>query len=160
MLQIRECRQEKFEQLNVLKRICDNMGSLNVTDLNLNTSFTQLEDTIKTLNQTAHAEDIELEKEEEEVAKLNATVVNYVCHCTYNSWGEWGSCYKTCKPDGIKGRSRTVKWYPRNNGTACTEADKQDSSACNRDVCCRKYIWFLGSNRDCCCDFLFSKFSC
>ena len=71
------------------------MGSLNLTDLNLNTSFTQLEDTIKTLNQTAHAEDIELEKEEEEVAKLNATIVNYVCHCTYNSWGEWGSCSKT-----------------------------------------------------------------
>ena len=70
VLQIRECRQEKFEQLNFLKRICDNMGSLNLTDLNLNTSFTQLEDTIKTLNQTAHAEDIELEKEEEEVAKL------------------------------------------------------------------------------------------
>ena len=127
-----------------MKSIADNMGSLKTTNTTATDGFRKLETTIKKLNNTAHAEDIELEKEEDEVAKLNVTIVNYVCDCTYNSWGHWGSCSKTCEPDGIKRRSKTVKWHPRNDGMACRESDKQDSSACNKDVCCRKYIWFLG----------------
>ena len=109
------------------------MGSSNKTE-----NFKQLEDTIKQLNKTAHTEDIELKKEEDKVAKLNATIVSYVCDCTYNNWGNWGSCSATCGNNGTKLRSRIVKWYPRNNGTACIESDKKDSNTCNR-VCCRKY---------------------
>jgi len=119
-----------------LKGIADTMGSLNTTNTTATDGFRKLKDTIRKLNNTAHAEDIELEKEEDEVAKLNATIANFVCDCTYNSWGNWGSCSKTCEPDGMKDRSRTVKWYPRNDGMACIESDKQDSTSCNKDVCC------------------------
>ena len=128
-----------------MKRIADNMGSLNITDLNLNKSFTQLEDTIKTLNTTAHAEVIELENEELEIAKLNATILNFKRDCEYKTWGPWGSCSKTClhvnETLGTKDRSRSVKWYPRNNGMECIESKKKDSSTCNPG-CCHKYINF------------------
>ena len=121
------------------------MGSLNITDLNLNHSYTQLKDTIKILNTTAHAEDIELENEELEIAKLNTTILNFKCDCEYKTWGPWGSCSKTClhvnDTLGTKDRSRSVKWYPRNNGMECTESKKKDSSTCNPG-CCRKYINF------------------
>ena len=120
-----------------MKGIADAMGSLNKTD-----SLKQLEDTIDHLNKTAHAEDLELRKEEEEVTKLTVLVERYVCHCTYNSWGDWGSCSKTCGEAGIKTRSRDVRWNATNGGAACVESDKKDSSSCNRG-CCRKYIGFL-----------------
>lgn len=135
---MRECRKEKFEQLNVLNSIADTMGSSNTTA----DGFKKLEDTIKNLNNTAHAEDVELMKEEDKVAKLNATIVNYVCNCTYNSWGNWGSCSKTCGNSGTKDRSRSVKWYPRNNGTDCIASDQKETSSCPGG-CCRKYIGFL-----------------
>ena len=116
-----------------MKGIADGMGSLNKTY-----SLKQLEDTIDQLNKTAHAEDLELRKEEEEVTKLTVLVERYVCHCTYNSWGDWGSCSKTCGEDRIKSRSRDVRWNATNGGKECLEPD-QDSSQCNI-VCCREYI--------------------
>ena len=118
-----------------MKGIADTMGSSNTTA----DGFKKLEDTINNLNNTAHAEDVDLMKEEDEVAKLNATIVNYVCDCTYNSWGNWGSCSKTCGNRGSKDRSRSVKWYPRNNGTECIASDKKETSSCPGG-CCRKYI--------------------
>ena len=116
-----------------MKGIADAMGSLNKTD-----SLKQLEDTIDQLNKTAHAEDIELKKEEEEVMILKVTIERYVCDCTYNSWGDWGSCSKTCGEDRMKSRSRDVRWNATNGGKECLESD-QDSSRCNI-VCCREYI--------------------
>ena len=110
VLQIRECRQEKFEQLNVLKGIADTMSSLNKTE-----TLEQLKDTIEHLNKTAHVEDIELKKEEDELMALNVTIQSYACDCTYNSWGDWGSCSKTCGEDGIKSRSRDVRWNATNS---------------------------------------------
>ena len=124
-----------------MKGIADAMGSLNKTD-----SLKQLEDTIDQLNKTAHAEDIELKKEEEEVTILKVTIEGYECDCTYNSWGHWGSCSKTCGEFGTKSRSRNVKWNATNGGTACMESDKKDSSLCNPG-CCRKYIGFLDRPR-------------
>ena len=62
------------------------MGSLNKTE-----SLKKLEDTIKHLNNTAHAEDIELKKEEDVVMKLKVTIKDYKCDCAYNSWGHWGT---------------------------------------------------------------------
>merc|ERR1711962_1737244 len=126
---IRECRQEKFEQLNVLEGIADTMSSLNKTE-----TLEQLKDTIEHLNKTAHVEDIELKKEEDEVMALNVTIQSYVCDCTYNSWGDWGSCSKTCGEDRIKSRSRDVRWNATNGGKACLGSD-QDSSLCD-NVCC------------------------
>jgi len=126
---IRECRQEKFEQLDVLKGIADTMGSLNETD-----SLKKLQDTIEHLNKTAHAEDVELQKEEDEVMGLRVTIENYECDCTYNSWGDWGSCSKTCGEGSIKSRSRDVRWNATNGGKECLEPD-QDSSRCDT-VCC------------------------
>ena len=120
-----------------MKGIADAMGSLNKTD-----SLKQLEDTIDQLNKTAQAEDIELKKEEEEVTILKVTIEDYVCDCTYNSWGHWGSCSKTCGEVGTKSRSRNLRWNATNGGTACMESDKKDSSSCNPG-CCRKYIGFL-----------------
>ena len=120
-----------------MKGIADTLGSLNKTE-----SLKQLEDTIEHLNKTAHAEDIELEKEEEEVMTLKLTIKSYVCHCTYNSWGNWGPCSETCGESGMKLRSREVRWNATNGGRACLESDQEDSSQCNRE-CCRKYICIL-----------------
>jgi len=133
---IRECRQEKFEQLDVLKGIADTLGSLNKKE-----SLKKLEDTIGHLNKTAHAEDIELKKEEDVVMKLKVTIKNYKCDCTYNNWGHWGSCSQTCGKDGIKLRSRDVKWHPRNGGEACLEAEKESFSECNRKCCPVDCTW-------------------
>jgi len=133
---IRECRQEKFEQLDVLKGIADTMGSLNKTE-----SLNKLEDTIGHLNNTAHAEDIELKKEEDTVMKLKVTIENYPCDCAYNNWGHWGSCSKTCGDDGIKSRSRDVKWHPRNGGKECLEAEKESFYECNRKCCPIDCTW-------------------
>ena len=131
------------------------MGSLNKTE-----SLNKLEDTIEHLNNTAHAEDIELKKEEDVVMKLKVTIKDYKCDCAYNSWGHWGSCSKTCGDDGIKSRSRDVKWHPRNGGKACLEDEKESFSECNRE-CCRKYICTLEIIGRHCCDFFsFKKFSC
>ena len=117
----------------MLKGIADTMSSLNKTE-----TLEQLKDTIEHLNKTAHVEDIELKKEEDELMALNVTIQSYACDCTYNSWGDWGSCSKTCGEDGIKSRSRDVRWNATNGGKECWESD-QDSSRCNI-VCCREYI--------------------
>ena len=116
-----------------MKGIADTMGSLNKTE-----SLKKLQDTIEHLNKTAHAEDVELQNEEDEVMKLRVTIENYECDCTYNSWGDWGSCSKTCGEDRIKSRSRDVRWNATNGGKECWESN-QDSSRCNI-VCCREYI--------------------
>ena len=117
----------------MLEGIADTMSSLNKTE-----TLDQLKDTIEHLNKTAHVEDIELKKEEDEVMALNVTIQSYVCDCTYNSWGDWGSCSKTCGEDRIKSRSRDVRWNATNGGKECLGSD-QDSSLCD-NVCCRKYI--------------------
>jgi len=133
---IRECRQEKFEQLDVLKGIADTLGSLNKTE-----SLKKLEDTIEHLNKTAHAEDIELKKEEDVVMKLKVTIKEYKCDCTYNHWGHWGSCSQTCGKDGIMSRSRDVKWQPRNGGEACLKAEMESVSECNKKCCPIDCTW-------------------
>ena len=125
----------------MLKGVADTMGSLNKTE-----TLEQLKDTIEHLNKTAHVEDIELKKEEDELMALNVTIQSYVCDCTYNSWGDWGSCSKTCGEVGTKSRSRNVRWNATNGGMACMENDKKDSSLCNPG-CCRKYIGFLDRPR-------------
>ena len=52
-----------------MKGIADTMGSLNKTE-----SLKKLQDTIEHLNKTAHVEDIELKKEEDELMALNVTI--------------------------------------------------------------------------------------
>ena len=120
-----------------MKGIADAMSSVNKTE-----SLEQLEDTIENLNKTALAEDIELEKEEEEVMTLKVTIESYVCDCTYNSWGIWGSCSETCGENGMKFRSREVRWNATNGGKVCLESDQDDTSTCNIG-CCREYICIL-----------------
>ena len=119
-----------------MKGIADAMSSLNKTE-----SLEPLKDTIKQLNKTAHAEDIELKKEEEEVMRWKVTIESYVCNCTYNSWGNWGPCSETCGEYGIKLRSRDVRWNATNGGKECLDWH-EDSSSCNI-VCCRKCICIL-----------------
>ena len=107
------------------------MGSLDTRNTTTKDGFKKLKGTIKQLNKTAHSEDFEMKKEEDEVAKLKATILNFVCDCEYYSWGAWGSCSKTCG-NGTKERSRDVKWYPRNNGMECIESDQEQEQTCNR----------------------------
>ena len=112
-----------------MKGIADTMGSLNKTD-----SLKKLQDTIEHLNKTAHAEDVELQKEEDEVMGLRVTIENYVCDCTYTSWGDWGSCSKTCGEERIKSRSRDVRWNATNGGKECFGSNRA-SQSCNKGEC-------------------------
>ena len=54
----------------------------------------------------------------------------------------WGECSGTCGEGNTQIETRTIKWQPRNNGTACQDDQLERTRTCNDD-CCRKYIYSI-----------------
>ena len=130
-LQVRYGWKEKQEQLQKIHDILHDDKYKNITGLHK-----ALGDYIDNAHKTSENEDMELKKEESEVAVEKNIFVNRDCDCVWSDWGHWGTCSKTCD-EGVKTRNRTVLRPAVNDGKPCKKFVSHTS--CFK-VHCRKQL--------------------
>jgi len=110
----------KNTQLGQLQAILDNPSFVAITGLK--EVLQGYIDTHKTQND---ADLVTLGTEKNEIRTLETQIDSYSCPCVFNDWGEWGAlsadqCPVTCG-GGMESRRRTVKRWPTNSGTPCSD---------------------------------------